>query len=112
GCLVNTFAPASLGDAVRVGLVARKIDGPDRLWTAGGAAASVAALRGLTMAVLVVAASVTGALPLWPVAVIVGGTVVAGAVAWIVWRRRPDGRIGSFAGAFTALLRCPRAAVA
>src|SRR3954465_2554534 len=70
GCLVNTFAPASLGDAVRVGLLSQRVEGPDRLWTTRGAAASVAALRGVTMTVLIVAASVTGALPLWPVPLI------------------------------------------
>lgn len=110
GCLVNTFAPASLGDAVRVGLLAQRIDAPNRLWTAGGAAASVAALRGVTLAGLVVAASLTGALPLWPVALLCGTSVVGGAVALVVWRRHPGGRLGHFLGAFTALLRSPRAA--
>src|SRR3954451_1246071 len=112
GCLVNTFAPASLGDAVRVGLLSQRVEGPDRLWTTGGAAASVAALRGVTMTVLIVAASLTGALPLWPVPLICGGSAVAAAVAWLVWRRHPNGRLGHFVGAFTALLRSPRDAVA
>src|SRR4051794_39468744 len=112
GCLVNTFAPASLGEAVRVGLLSQRVEGPDRLWTTGGAAASVAALRGVTMTVLIVAASVTGALPLWPVPLICGGSAAAATVAWLVWRRHPNGRLGHFVGAFTALLRSPRDAVA
>jgi uncharacterized membrane protein YbhN (UPF0104 family) len=112
GCLVNTFAPASLGEAVRVALLARKLDAPGALWTTGGAAAAVGALRGVTLAGLVVAASLTGALPLWPVAALFGATAVAATLGWMLWRRRPHGRVGHFLGAFTALLRCPRAAAA
>ena len=47
GCLVNSFAPAKLGDAVKIALCARAIDAPDRLWTAGGAYAALAAARSL-----------------------------------------------------------------
>ena len=36
GCMVNSFAPAKLGDAVKVALCARAIDAPGRMWTAGG----------------------------------------------------------------------------
>src|SRR5262249_2812538 len=36
GSLVNTFAPARLGDVVKIALFSRAIDGPERLWTAGG----------------------------------------------------------------------------
>src|SRR5437868_6633276 len=37
GAMVNSLAPAKLGDAVKVTLCARAIEAPDRLWTAGGA---------------------------------------------------------------------------
>src|SRR4051794_36577427 len=36
GCLVNTVAPAKLGDAVKVALCAKTLEGPDRIWTTGG----------------------------------------------------------------------------
>src|SRR3954468_24867703 len=66
GCMVNSFAPAKLGDAVKVALCARAIDAPGRMWTAGGAYAALTATRSLTLAGLVVAASATGAMPVWP----------------------------------------------
>jgi uncharacterized membrane protein YbhN (UPF0104 family) len=112
GCLVNTFAPASLGEVVRIGLLAKKVGGPERVWTTSGAAAAVAAVRGVTLAGLIVAASLTGALPLWPVAALLGASAVGAICAWLVWRRHPLGRVGPFLGASTALLRCPRAAAA
>src|SRR6266571_4630287 len=45
GSLVNTFVPARAGDAVRIGLFARTLDHPDRLWTMGGAFAAIGAGR-------------------------------------------------------------------
>jgi len=83
GAMVNSFAPAKLGDAVKVALCSRAIDTPGRLWTAGGAYAALTAIRSLTLAALVVVASATGAMPLWPVFVLVGvaGAVVIGAFA-------------------------------
>ena len=72
GSMVNSFTPAKLGDAVKITLCARAIDAPDRLWTASGTYAALAAARSLTLAGLVVAASATHALPIWPVFVLVG----------------------------------------
>lgn len=113
GCLVNTFVPASLGDAARVALLAQKVDVANGFWTIGGAAASVAALRGVTLSVLIAAAAgLTGALPLWPIAVICAAAVLVLLVAHALWRRHPQGRIGHFLGAFEALVRAPRAAAA
>lgn len=108
GCLVNTFAPASAGDAVRIALVSQRLDAPDGLWTAGGAAAAVAALRGVVLSALVVAASLTGALPRWPVFALLGTAAATGAVAWALRRRFPAGRLRRFLDAFTALTRSPR----
>jgi uncharacterized membrane protein YbhN (UPF0104 family) len=111
GSLVNSFAPSTVGDAVRITLLSRKLDAPDRFWTVGGAVVSVAALRGVTLAALVVAASATGALPLWPVLVLWGGAAAAAAAAWALRRHFREGRLGHFLAACTALLRRPRAAV-
>src|SRR5277367_2371010 len=41
GALVNTLAPARLGDAVKIALFSRSIDGPDPVWPAGGVYAAV-----------------------------------------------------------------------
>ena len=45
GSLVNTVTPYRLGDAVRVGLFARTLEGPQRAWTAGGAFGAIEAAR-------------------------------------------------------------------
>jgi uncharacterized membrane protein YtjA (UPF0391 family) len=80
GGMVNSFAPAKLGDAVKVALCSRAIEGPARLWTTGGVYAALAAARALALASLLVVASATGALPLWPVFAILA--VVAGALGF------------------------------
>jgi uncharacterized membrane protein YbhN (UPF0104 family) len=113
GCLVNSFAPSSLGEAARVALLAQKVDGPNGFWSVGGAAASVAVLRGVTLCGLILAAALlTDAVPLWPIAAICGGAVTAATVAYALWRRHPHGRLGHFVGAFAALVRSPRATAA
>jgi uncharacterized membrane protein YbhN (UPF0104 family) len=112
GSLVNAFAPAKLGDAVKVGLCSRAIDGPGRLWTAGGVYAALAAARSLTLAGLLVAASATGALPLWPVFALLAavGAVAVAARRTSRWRTHP--RIARLAAGFASLERSPRAAAA
>lgn len=109
GGLVNAFAPAKLGDAVKVGLCSRAIDGPGRLWTAGGVYAALAAARSLTLAGLLVAASATGALPLWPVFALLGavGVLAVAARCTSAWRTHP--RIARLAQGFASLERSPRA---
>jgi uncharacterized membrane protein YbhN (UPF0104 family) len=108
GALVNTFAPARLGDAVKIALFSRVIEGPDPVWTAGGVYTAVSAARCLVIAALVVAASLTGALPLWPVFALCGGVVALGAFALSSarWRRYP--RIVHLLDGFAALERSPR----
>ena len=109
GSLVNSFAPAKLGDAVKIGLVARSIDAPGRLWTAGGVYAALAAARCLTLAALLVAASVTGAMPLWPVFALCGAVAILAVAAAFSGRLRRHPRIAQLLAGFTALERSPRA---
>jgi uncharacterized membrane protein YbhN (UPF0104 family) len=108
GSLVNTFAPARIGDVVKIALFSRAIDAPERVWTAGGVYAAVGAARCLSIAALVVAASVTGALPLWPVFALCVGVGLVGAVALSStrWRRYPH--LVRLLGGFAALVRSPR----
>jgi uncharacterized membrane protein YbhN (UPF0104 family) len=108
GSMVNSFAPAKLGDAVKIALCSRAIDAPGRLWTAGGAYAGLTATRSLTLAGLVVAASVTGAMPLWPVFVLVGGAVAVGATAALSTRLRSHFRIAQLLAGVSSLARSPR----
>jgi uncharacterized membrane protein YbhN (UPF0104 family) len=105
GAMVNAFTPAKLGDAVKITLCARAIDAPDRMWTATGTYAALAAARSLALAALVVAASATHALPIWPVFLLVGsaGGVALAAVAST--RFRSHHRIASFLAGVGALAR-------
>jgi uncharacterized membrane protein YbhN (UPF0104 family) len=109
GALVNSFAPAKLGDAVKVALCSRAIDAPGRLWTAGGVYAALAAARSLALALLVVVASVTGAVPLWPVFALCAVVGALGAVGFLSGRVREHPRIAQVLEGFAALERSPRA---
>jgi uncharacterized membrane protein YbhN (UPF0104 family) len=112
GCLVNAVAPAKLGDAVKVALCAKAIDGPDRIWTAGGVYAALGAAHGLALAGLVVVASATGAAPVWPVFVLCGAVLVLAALALSSARWRGHHRIRHLLEGFASLARSPRAAAA
>ena len=109
GSLVNAFAPAKLGDALKIALCARAIDDPERLWTTGGVYAALAAARALALAALVVAASATGALPLWPVFALCGAVGVLAVVAASSPRWRNHPRLACLLDGFAALERSPRA---
>jgi uncharacterized membrane protein YbhN (UPF0104 family) len=110
GSLVNTLAPAKLGDAVKVALCSKVIDGPDRLWTAGGVYAGLGAAHALAVAALVVVASATGAAPLWPVFALCGAVAAIGGVALSSTRWRRHHRIAHLLGGFASLARSPRTA--
>ena len=113
GSLVNCFAPARLGDAVKVALCSKAIDAPGRLWTAGGVYAAISAARCLALASLVVVAAATGALPWWPVLVLcaaVGVLATAGALSGRLGLHHP--RIAKLVEGFVALERSPRAIAA
>jgi uncharacterized membrane protein YbhN (UPF0104 family) len=112
GCMVNSFAPAKLGDAVKVALCARAIDGPGRMWTAGGVYAALAAARTLALAALVVVASVVGALPWWPVLVLCGMVAALAAGAHWSQRLRSHKHVAQILDGVAALEHSPRAAAA
>jgi uncharacterized membrane protein YbhN (UPF0104 family) len=112
GSLVNSFAPAKLGDAVKIALWSRAIDSPGRLWTAGGAYAALTATRSLTLASVVVVASVTGAVPLWPVFLLVGVAACVALAATASTRIRRHPRLATLLAGIAALVRNPRALAA
>jgi uncharacterized membrane protein YbhN (UPF0104 family) len=109
GSLVNSFAPAKLGDAVKIALWSRAIDSPGRLWTAGGAYAALTATRSLTLASVVVVASATGAVPLWPVFLLVGGAGCIALAATASSRIRRHPRLATLLAGIAALARNPQA---
>src|SRR5437773_8040150 len=108
GSLVNTLVPARAGDAVRVGLFARALPSRERLWTTGGAFAALSAAKAGVLGAFVVAAALTGAVPLWPLLIAV--TLVATAVAVALFARRHEahGKASHLLDAFRALGREPR----
>jgi uncharacterized membrane protein YbhN (UPF0104 family) len=111
GALVNAVAPAKLGDAVKVALCSRALEGPRPLWTGGGVYAALAAARSLALAALVVAASLAGALPLWPVALLccVAAGLVLVARSSERWRSHP--RLTQLLEGMSSLARSPRTAL-
>lgn len=110
GSLVNAVAPARVGSAVRIGLLARTLHGEGRLWTVGGIAASVAAVRAVWLALVLALGSASGVLPRWPIGVLLLGAVAAAVVAWRARDSRPGSRAAHVLDVFRIVGRCPRTA--
>jgi uncharacterized membrane protein YbhN (UPF0104 family) len=110
GSLVNSFLPARLGEAARIGLFSRRIEGDDKLWKTGGIFAAVASGRGVAQALMVVAAFVVGALPLWPVFVLLAGAAAGAGVAFFTRNRTASTHVAHVLDAFRMLGRRPGAA--
>jgi uncharacterized membrane protein YbhN (UPF0104 family) len=111
GSMVNSFAPAKLGDAVKIALCSKAIDTPGRIWTAGGVYAALAAARSLMLAALLVVAFASGAMPLWPVFALLGMVAALGVAATFSGRLRHHPRIAQVLDGLAALERSPRALV-
>ena len=112
GSLVNALAPAGAGGAVRIALFSRTLPGDGRIWVAAGVAGVIGLARGPVLALLVLAAAATGALPAWPVAVLAAALPVGALVAWLARRWRPHVCVAHVLDAFRALGGCPRATAA
>ena len=112
GSMVNSFAPAKLGDAVKVTLCAKAIDAPGSIWTTGGVYAGLAATRSLLLAALLVVAFATGAMPLWPVFVILGAVGALAVAAALSGRIRRHKHVAQVLDGLAALERSPRALAA
>lgn len=110
GSLVNSIAPARIGTAVRFALMSRTLHGEGRLWTVGGIATSLSAVRALWLAVVLALGSASGELPRWPIAVLLLGVAVAAVVAWRARSSRPGRRFAHALDVFRVLGSCPRAA--
>lgn len=109
GAMVNSVAPMKLGDMVKIALFSRAIDGPGPVWTTGGVYAGLAVARSLTLAALLVIASATGAMPLWPVFVLSGVAAAVVLAAALSGRLRSHPRIAQVFSGLAALERSPRA---
>jgi uncharacterized membrane protein YbhN (UPF0104 family) len=110
GCLVNSFSPARLGDAVRIGLFSKALPNRERLWTSGGVWAAVGAARCVSVGAIGIAAVLAGTLPVWPVLALGGGFVALLALAYAGRGRLVRGRVAHLLDAVRALQRQPRSA--
>lgn len=106
GSLVNSFSPAHLGGAVRIGLLSRTLPGDDGVLRTCGVGAAVGAARALVLAALMFGAAAFGNVPLWPAPIVV---LVVLALLWAGarWSKRVAGRVAAALEAF----RSPRTAV-
>lgn len=110
GSLVNALAPARIGSAVRLALFSRVLPNEGRLWTVGGIATSLSAVRALWLALVLALGSASGALPRWPIAALLLAVLAAAVVAWRVRDSQPGSKLAHALDAFRVLGRCPRAA--
>jgi uncharacterized membrane protein YbhN (UPF0104 family) len=110
GSLVNAIAPAGAGGAVRIALFSRRIPGGEGIWVATGVAGAVGLARGPSLALLVLAAAASGAMPLWPVAVLLAALPVGALAAYVARRWRPHVRAAHVLDVFRAIGSCPRTA--
>jgi uncharacterized membrane protein YbhN (UPF0104 family) len=110
GSLVNALAPARIGSAVRFALFARTLPNEGRLWTVGGIATSIGAVRALWLAVVLALGSASGALPRWPIAALLSVVLAAATVAWFVRDTQPGSKFAHTLDVFRVLGRCPKAA--
>jgi uncharacterized membrane protein YbhN (UPF0104 family) len=111
GSLVNTFVPARAGDFVRIGLFSRVLPNDERVWTTGSAFAALGAARAVVIAVLVIAGSATGTLPIWPLFAAIGLITIAAAVSLYARSHAPHSRAGHLLDSFRGLGRQPLAAI-
>jgi uncharacterized membrane protein YbhN (UPF0104 family) len=108
GSLINSFAPARLGDVARLALFSRVLDRDERLWRAGSSFVVIGVARALVLALLIVAGSIAGALPLWPVLVLIALTGVAALVALKTRNRTARTHVAHLLDAFRVLGREPK----
>jgi hypothetical protein len=83
GSLVNTFVPFRAGDAVRIALFSRCVPHQRRVRATTGAFAAIGAARAAVLTALVAAGAIAGAIPLWPLAVLIGLVLLAAGTAYV-----------------------------
>jgi uncharacterized membrane protein YbhN (UPF0104 family) len=109
GSLVNTFAPARLGDGVRMVLFARSLPPQERrVLGVTGALAAMGLWRALVYTVVIGAAFAIGAVPFWPALALAAIAAIGAVTALVLYRRRPTGRLARLWEATALLASRPR----
>ena len=112
GSLVNSFTPLRLGEAARIVLFSRTLpQGEARALTTGGALGAVEVARVLVQTLLVGVAAAVGALPIWPIAVLVAIAAFGLLAAFALRSRLRWSRVAHLLDAFRGLVHSPRLAV-
>jgi uncharacterized membrane protein YbhN (UPF0104 family) len=113
GSLVNTFLPARLGEAVRVGLFSKAFgrDQSGRTLMAVGALGAVTAADTLTQLLVVGAGAAIGPVPPWSLAVLGGFVACAVGIAIVAARRVRTVRLARVLGVVRTLSDSPGRAV-
>jgi uncharacterized membrane protein YbhN (UPF0104 family) len=107
GSLVNGVMPVRVGEAVRLTLFARRLEGDDRAWRMGGVFTVIAAIRLVVFGLVIAAAATVGAVPLRFVFLGVAVGLVTVAVAVATRNRTPRTHVAHLLDAFRALGRSP-----
>jgi Lysylphosphatidylglycerol synthase TM region len=107
GSLVNGVTPVRIGEAVRLTLFARRLEGDDRAWRMGGVFTVIAAIRLVVFGIVIACAAAVGAVPLRLVFLVVAVGLVTAAVAYVTRNRTPRTHVAHLLDAFRALGRSP-----
>jgi uncharacterized membrane protein YbhN (UPF0104 family) len=107
GSLVNGVMPVRIGEAVRLTLFARRLEGDDRAWRMGGVFTVIAAMRLVVFGIVLSAAAALGAVPLRPVFLVGAVGLMTAAVAFATRNRSPRTHVAHLLDAFRSLGRSP-----
>lgn len=101
GSVANTFVPGRAGDALRIELVARRLEHPQRRWLACGISASVGLAQSAVLGGVLAAGAFAGALPLWATVPALAVPLTAWGAGRLALRRGPRSRVACLAAPST-----------
>jgi uncharacterized membrane protein YbhN (UPF0104 family) len=107
GSLVNGVMPVRIGEAVRLALFARRLDGDDKAWRMGGVFTVIASMRLVVFGILVACAAALGAVPVRFVVIVAAVAAATAAIAFSTRDRAPRSHVAHLLDAFRSLGRSP-----
>jgi uncharacterized membrane protein YbhN (UPF0104 family) len=107
GSLANSVMPVRIGEAVRLALFARRLDGGDKAWRMGGVFTVIAAMRLVVFGIVVACAAALGAVPMRFVVIVATVAALTAAVAFFTRDRAPRSHVAHMLDAFRSLGRSP-----
>ena len=107
GSLANSVMPIRIGEAVRLALFARRLEGGDKAWRMGGVFTVIAAMRLVVFGIVVACAAALGAVPVRFVVLVAAVGVITAAIAFCTRDRAPRSHVAHLLDAFRSLGRSP-----